>query len=231
MKYGILLLTLVFFASLMQAQIGATAGYVSSYVPVWEQELQEMYGNQFRLFAGGERIGLNYWLPLKSKRIEFLPSVEYTTFGTSPNGINSVERVERFNASLIGAFINTRIYPFDFQGDCTCPTFSKGGDFFQKGLFVMVSPGVERFQTTYEVELTQEDVTEYSATEWKASLGGSVGLDIGISELVTLTPLVGVRYSANLNGDHLIQQEDIEASESGWWQLFGGIHIGLRFKK
>lgn len=231
MKNTFALITCMVLGLTLQAQIGITAGYTQASVPAWDQQVQQIYGADNQVFRDGTRIGINYWLPLKNIRIEFLPSIEFAAFGSSHPGGVAVEVGDReYRANLIGVFLNTRIYPFNMQGDCTCPTFSKGGDLLEKGLFIMLSPGVERFKTDYTI--IQEDGNQRMENkEWRPSIGGSVGLDIGLSELITLTPILGVKYSTAIDGDHLMDNETLGDDQTNWLQLFGGIHVGLRFKR
>jgi len=62
----------------------------------------------------------------------------------------------------LGAGLKTHIYLLDLMGDCDCPTFSKQGGFFKKGFFLNI------------------DV--------RGTIG--LGLDVGINDLLTITPFV-----------------------------------------
>ena len=114
---------------------------------------------------------LYYWFRLPKQRVEFQPSVYYAH--------DLGETVA--NTSEVGFQFKTNIYVFDLGTDCHCPTFGKQGPQLQKGFFVQLSPGVANGRY-----LGQDRRTV-------ATLGAGVGLDIGISNLVTITPLLAYR--------------------------------------
>jgi hypothetical protein len=133
----------------------------------------------------GVQASVEYNFRLKQKRIEFRPGLGYrfTWNGAQENGyFKSVD----FD-------FNTAVYPFDFAGDCHCPTFSKGGDLFKKGFFLELSPGVG-YQTFTRVKSDPDDPSRLPIQSknliWK--LGGSAGLDIGLSDPFTLTPMLSL---------------------------------------
>lgn len=144
----------------------------------------------------GIHASVEYNFRLKQKRIEFRPGLGYrfTWNGSSQDGyFRSVD----FD-------MNTAIYPFDFAGDCHCPTFSKSGDLFKKGFFLELNPGVG-YQLLSRLRSDPDDPARLPIrsknVEWK--LGGSVGLDIGLSDLFTLTPLLSATYLTSSKWDGL----------------------------
>ncbi|PHK99658.1 hypothetical protein CGL56_01000 [Neolewinella marina] len=126
-------------------------------------------------YEDGTEVALNYWFRLPKQRIEFQPTVYY--------GLNESEVDWR----TYGFQFKTNIYVFDLSTDCDCPTFGKQGPQLQKGFFLQLAPGVAR----HEVE-TADGLFRGAATT--ATLGGGLGLDIGLSNLLTLTPLASLRY-------------------------------------
>lgn len=140
--------------------------------------------DQVNISQDGVQASLEYGFRLKQKRLEFHPGIGYRT---------------SFNASDYDGYVygididlNTAIYPFDFGGDCDCPTFSKDGNFVKKGLFLEVSPGVS-FQTLKRHDAWPFDPQNPQPSSdqnviMKLSFGG--GIDIGISESITITPLI-----------------------------------------
>ena len=120
-----------------------------------------------------------YWFRLPKQRIEFQPTVYYAYDFAN----------DAFDANELGLQFKTNIYVFDLGTDCHCPTFGKQGPQLQKGLFVQLSPGVAsgHFQGTDRKTV--------------ATIGAGLGLDIGISNLVTLTPLISYRYTLSSIGN------------------------------
>ena len=130
-------------------------------------------------FKPGSEIGLNYWFRLPKQRVEFLPEL-YASF----SGIG--DDVVYLNE--YGAGLSVNVYPFDFLGDCDCPTFGKQGPQLQKGFFLQLSGGYAFYRQGSQRFSTAGDRGS------SATLGAGLGLDIGLSNLVTLTPQAGVRY-------------------------------------
>lgn len=135
----------------------------------------------------GLQASVEYNFRLKQKRIEFRPGLGYrfTLNGNKSEG----------NISSIDFDMNTAVYPFDYAGDCHCPTFSKGGKLFKKGFFFEFNPGVG-YQLLSRLKSDPDDPSRLPIRsknlQWK--LGGSVGLDIGLSDKFTFTPLLSISY-------------------------------------
>lgn len=137
----------------------------------------------------GIQASLEYGFRLKQNRVEFRPGLGYRFTLPKPN----------FEGTMYSFDLdfNTAIYPFDFAGDCDCPTWSKEGTLIKKGFFIEVSPGIayQTLQRNYilsdyiPIELEPTDISS-SNLLWK--LGAGVGLDIGISEQITITPMLTV---------------------------------------
>ena len=94
----------------------------------------------------------------------------------------------------------------------------------------MLLPGMESTQTKVSRK-TGEEVNSATNSELKASIGGGIGFDIGVSDFITLTPMINARYTPQVDGDHLMTDKVIGDDFSDVFQFFGGINIGLRFKK
>lgn len=129
----------------------------------------------------GIHAGVEYHFRLKSNRVEFHPELGYRRSFTNANfpGITSA----------IDFDFNTSIYPFDFEGDCNCPTFSKQGTLIKKGFFFEIQPGVSQ-QTVSIPPLEEEDIQHLIF-----KFGVAAGLDVGISDHFTVTPYIaGTRF-------------------------------------
>ncbi len=129
----------------------------------------------------GYDIGAHYWLRMKNHRIEFFPEVSIAQFrGTAPiNGRDLTLDMDRYGISL-----PVSVYPLDLKGDCDCPTFSKQSQWLKKGLFLQVVPAF------YQVHASFSD--QMASKTWNSQVGlaAGVGIDIGLSDLITITPLI-----------------------------------------
>lgn len=155
------------------AQFGV-AGYYNNNQATTDFQGSRLAGD----FNDGVEVALNYWFRLPKKRVEFLPTVYYSDAGGA------------IDYSEIGLQFKTNLYFFDFATDCDCPTFGKQGPQLQKGLFLQLSPGVayHRYSGAIDGQFT-------SRNNLSPSLAGAIGLDVGLSSLITLTPIAGIRYS------------------------------------
>jgi hypothetical protein len=95
--------------------------------------------------------------------------------------------------SEAGFQFKVNVYPFDFGGDCDCPTFGKQGPQLQKGFFIQLSPG-------YALYMPEDIISEFG-NKSGFTMGGGVGLDIGLSNLVTITPVAALRYGFSSYAD------------------------------
>ncbi|MDX1938948.1 MAG: hypothetical protein SFU99_00260 [Saprospiraceae bacterium] len=211
---GLLLLSQSIFA-----QFGISGSYRVHDAKDWkivypDQTSQEILGD-------GLSLGVDYWFRLKNYRVEFLPELNVIL----PQALTAQDGSE-LDIKFYSLFFNINFYLFDFMGDCDCPTWSKQGNFAKKGFFVQLSSGITMLQNA----VTTEGV-ESSANDWALSLGAGIGFDIGITDLVTFTPMLGVRYFPKANWSSL---EEAKASwtfeqESPITQLYMGARLGFRF--
>ena len=170
-------------------------------------------------FESGGEIAVNYWFRLPKQRIEFLPTVR---FGTSKFGPSNITLHE------FGAEMKANIYTFDFLGDCDCPTFGKQGPQLQKGFFVQVSGGYSFYISTFTTELEVLEVANANVF----TLGGAIGLDVGLSNLVTLTPIVGARFGTSPYRDFFLTNvngTNVTPSTSKLTTLHAGLLVSFRF--
>lgn len=131
----------------------------------------------------GNELAVGYWFRLKNKRVEFLPSIYYAT--ASDGDLDLQE---------LGAEFNVNIYPFDFGGDCDCPTFGKQGPQLEKGFFIQLTPGYARYQL-------ESPVADFESGGG-FTFGAGVGMDIGVTNFLTISPIASVRSgTASFGGD------------------------------
>ncbi len=191
-----LLLSLVILSFCLSAngQFGASLKFNNNAFSDWDANWSESMGTTDALYNTGIEAGLDYWFRLKNQRIEFFPELTYATSTSSLNN-NIIESLEY---TQFGLNFNTHFYILDLQGDCDCPTWSKDGDFFSKGFFLVLSPGVNFNQ----FDLNRAGETEpanFNDSRWSYKIGLGAGLDIGINNLLTITPFAMYNYYPSMD--------------------------------
>ncbi len=154
----------------LRAQFGVSSFYNMNELRT--RDYPGMVRDQVLPYENSLEVAVHYWFRLPKKRIEFQPTVYFAK--------QLHDRL--FDANEFGIQFKTNVYVFDLGADCNCPTFGKQGPQLQKGLFIQLSPGVASHQFSGQDRSTLFTV------------GGGVGLDFGVSNLLTLTPIASVRY-------------------------------------
>lgn len=166
----------------------------------------------------GYNVGMNYWFRLKNQRVEFLPELSY---GNNEGDLGEGE----LSVQFLNFQLNTNIYLLDFNNDCNCPTFDKGGNFFTKGFFIQLAPGVSRISLETRLESQEPDLpSEDELTAFNFGVG--VGVDFGISKLITLTPLVRYHFYPEVESEIIASNIDQKTTIK---QLYMGLHMGIRW--
>lgn len=213
---------------LLSAQIGLNLRYALNQAENWRLENVLTGQATENLYNNGPNLGFDYWFRLKNKRVEFLPELGYSNYKTKlSSGTNLTWANVEFQ-------FNTNFYLFDFKNDCNCPTFSKQGSDFMKGFYLQLSPGVAYFSQQINSEMEKIKSTAFT---W--SVGAGVGLDIGISDLFTLSPNITARYYApsdwqglsTSNVDGGIKETEVIDETSSLLRIMPGLRIGFRFTK
>ncbi len=224
----LLLIALLAFVFQLNAQLGLTGSARFNDAPDWNYPASIAEG--MNPLGNGWAMGIDYWIPLGQTRIDLLPELN---FGRSEQTLDVIGDPHEFTQNAFSLFLNTNFYLLDLEGDCDCPTFFKSGDFFQKGFFLQVSPGVSCFQhTTQTRESAAVDIEEDT---FAFSIGVGAGLDIGLSDFVTLTPMAGFRYYfpsewAGLDDLFITAEPDpLFETESAIQQFWAGLRLGIRF--
>lgn len=123
--------------------------------------------------VNNRELALHYWFRLPKQRVEFQPTIYYGTTGSGDSEL-----------AQYGFQFKTNFYVFDFATDCDCPTFGKQGPQLEKGFFLQLAPGVAYHDLSIG---SGSNATTFS-------LAGGLGLDFGVSNLLTLTPLLSIRH-------------------------------------
>ena len=206
----------------VQAQYGIRVKYDRNSFQDVNSDLESFFEAE-DFYQTGFEVGLDYWFRLKTRRVEFMPEVYFAHSSTDLNQdiFNSA------NLTRVGFNFNAHVYPLDFEEDCDCPTFSKEGPGIQKGFFFHLSPGIAYDLHTMKTDIG--DVNESSLLNFK--IGGGVGIDIGLTDLLTITPIY--TYNIFFGGDWELNTfpENIDglvSTNSNSVQHQFGLRIGLR---
>ncbi len=214
-KYLILCFGLMI-SHIANAQFGARAKYNINSYPAWEELISE-------LDVPNIEVGVDYWFKLKNHRVEFMPEVYYGLKSTSeyltPTG------QELFSKhGYLGFQLNTHIYIMDLVGDCDCPTFSKQGPSIKKGFFVNIAPGI--VYNNYERKSETQNVPNHKTDKFNARIGLGIGYDIGINDLITITPIA--TYLVSPSNDSAYTTPGNTPILSSWNSIQFGLRVGFR---
>lgn len=205
-------------ANLLLAQFGVNAGFKTNGKNDWEK-----YTADGEFLKRGYKIGVDYWFRLKEYRIEFLPELSFSRFSSDHLTSSGGEQITA-NSTIYSFNFNTNLYFLDLEGDCNCPTFGKDADLISKGFFLQASPGIHYFSNNFDPTNEANDLV--------FSIGVGTGLDIGVSNLLTITPMASYHYFFKADWEGLSTITDTEpvgANEtSNLQQLFIGLRLGIR---
>ncbi len=238
MKNLLLSLSICFFSWSLSAQIGLSGNFSTIGTSGWE-DVKE--GENVLAYNSGFTYALDYWFRLKDFRVEFLPELSYGRFDNLPNGNTLVPLTLNSDLDIYAFSFNTHIYIFDLEGDCDCPTWGKEGGVFKKGFYLMAGPGISRTVQNDLVAPTQVFTTEIfpsevstNATRLTASVG--VGLDIGITKSITLTPFGRFKWHSSATWDGIaslavrnLNEDDYPDFDSSITQLQAGLRLSYRW--
>jgi hypothetical protein len=187
------------FLPFTNAQFGLRAKYNNQSFSAWDNSIFNSNSNDNQIFNLGYEVGLDYWFRLKKRRVEFMPEIAYSTSRSSLNGLYNVD-----NITLTGYYFNfnTHIYALDMEGDCDCPTFSKQGPSINKGLFFHFTPGIGYLTSnTNPLNNATLQNDEVKSIVFRAGIG--LGLDIGINDLITITPIVSYYFHSGVPWENI----------------------------
>ena len=222
----------------LQAQIGISASFLNQDVPEWELIAIEEYGNEAenKFLNSGFEVGFDYWFRFKNFRVEFFPTVSYsnvTSKFVNPH-IDLSTAEGKYAQNNFGLHLKTNVYPLDFEGDCDCPTWKKDGNVIKKGWFIQLIGGAKAMNNSYQFSGFSES---QKAIVWEAGIG--TGLDIGISEFLTVTPYVN--YILTFNSEWMDLEklasvavdfptnDDLNVNPTDMNRLVFGVRLGFRF--
>lgn len=180
----LLIAFVLLFSYSSKAQFGAGLSYDLERAPQWD--LLDMGSDSIDRSEQFASFSVYYWFRLKNRRIEFLPEIAYR------RNFGSIEPDRLLGQThSIDINFNSDFYVFDLASDCNCPTFSKDGDILKRGFFVEVSPGLSFRQ--YEIKPSESNENPEATdriTDVLAKVAVGIGLDIGVNDLLTITPTI-----------------------------------------
>jgi hypothetical protein len=222
----LIILILAFIYPSIHAQIGIRANYGRSNFSEFEEQAFKFQPNKNNGFLNASAsFGIDYWFRLKKRRIEFLPEIAYTSYGKS-----EVSSTMVYNAMSFDFYFNTQIYLLDLEEDCNCPTFSKQGNTIKKGFFFHIAPMVKYF--TFDGRNEMATFNNNKAVTF--GIRGGFGLDLGINDFITITPMIAYERSsmANWKNMSLINEDGTPRDiSSNYSKISGEVRLGLRFNQ
>lgn len=226
----IIFFALVFIGQSVYGQIGIRTKYLKNGIDDNQTNFISKVGSIDDALSTGYGLGIDFWIRLKTKRVEFLPELginySQTSFETEITQYSLDYNYLYFN-------LNTRIYPMDFEGDCDCPTFSNQSTLIKKGFYFELSPGVGYYTTHYDSSLPtvsnpEGETNTATLDAFSYKIGVAVGLDIGLSNLLTINPYAMYNY-------HFGREYDIPVGklstliDSNSGNIMSQLELGLRF--
>jgi len=176
----------------------------------------------------GLSLGLDYTFRLANNRIEFFPEINYVGLETHNIVLDRGGIQRTMNDQAFNFYFNTNFYIFDFEGDCDCPVFSKDGNFLKKGFFLQLSPGASYHFFNYTEEAGTPSDRTLERNSFSYSLGGGVGVDIGISEFITITPYFRARYHFPIELEDYPYSLLERQEEFAMYQINAGLRLGVQ---
>ena len=226
----IIFFALVFIGQSVYGQIGIRTKYLKNGIDDDQTNFISKVGSIDDALSTGYGLGIDFWIRLKTKRVEFLPELginySQTSFETEITQYSLDYNYLYFN-------LNTRIYPMDFEGDCDCPTFSNQSTLIKKGFYFELSPGVGYYTSHYDSSLPtvsnpEGETNTATVDAFSYKIGVAVGLDIGLSNLLTINPYAMYNY-------HFGREYDIPVGklstliDSNSGNIMSQLELGLRF--
>lgn len=206
----------------LHAQIGIYTDYLSqAQTSDWTNANPN---NTIDFIGSGIEAGVNYQIKFRDIRIELRPGLAYSQQQQdfSLAGIATSTKV-----SAIQAEVGARIYPLDLEGDCDCPTWRKEGPTLEKGLYFELASGMSR----YDFEVEQKDLSTYNSNSLAWFITGGIGFDIGINDLLTITPQASLRYYPGVEWETLNKIDALTTTplDSELIQYSFGIQLGFNY--
>lgn len=222
MKLFTFVITLMFFITAANAQLDFVLQYERPKYPDWEQMVNETYPDSDRFLEHAYYAGAAYRLYPFSVRLGFIPElgIHYGNYERSHD-------VSPANYSIfqVSFALPIQFFPMDLYGDCNCPTFGRQNDFLKKALFLKFVPGVSYQQMDYSY------IDEETAQNLSYSLGAGLGLNIALSNVITLAPEVAYHrlFSMEWDGFSAFHEQPGSSDKSLGSRITAGLRFSLYF--
>lgn len=212
----------------VKGQTGVTYRYQWVEQGTWAEILEPFYTEPaetktFTFLDEGHSIRLHYGFRLPSIRIELLPSVGYETSKKTFDSKTGTVLSDRFSLQAFSLSLDVLVFPFDLAGDCDCPVFSKSDPLFKKGFFVQAGVSWSHFQ----FDQWQSETQIQSTTAAPGYFVGC-GLDLGVSERLTISPHVGKMVYPGLMWNNLEPPTGSGGERGNTRGDFSTLQAGLR---
>lgn len=196
-------------------------------VNTWPQNRIAEANSSNKLFPTLVGVGIDYWFRLRQYRLEFLPAIHAQY--AHENVILNNEKVGKLNWTVFEFVPVLQFYPFDFKNDCMCPTFSKQGQFFKKGFFINVAPGIALSNLTNS---SQHDANQQplKASQWVPFIRAGLGIDLGVSDLLTFSPSINYQFAHTLDWSAIFSSTSSNEINI-YTGLFFNARLGWRFDR
>lgn len=204
-------------SSIAKGQFGMRTSYDINSAREWNSFFSTIDGPNTKVFNHSFSFTLDYWLRLPNKRIEFYPNISFRQAKS-----NLVQNDVDLSLRQFGLGLLTHFYILDLIGDCDCPTFSKQGNAIKKGFFLIAGTGIDYSQKAIN--------QNYSDGNLDLKITAGLGFDLGINDLLTITPFIQYQYYPDISWHEMAIQfgQDINNVNSpfGLFQL--GVRLGFR---
>lgn len=216
-----ILATCLFLIGLISySQYGVNIRYFSNDFKGWSDVATENSGGP--IWNNNIEYAVDYWFRPEEIRTEYYVEGTFSSANTTQS---TVTQCCEYDLNSVGVAIRSHVYVFDFQGDCDCPTFKKEGGFLKKGFFLQYGAGAALWLKSIDVGANHNNVA--------IDLNAGAGFDIGISDLLTITPYTSYHYLPNVNYDGFAESQPFPvgsdvADNTSVTRLRFGIRVGFR---
>lgn len=207
-------------------QFGMRSSYNLNNASEWNDYFSVVDINGKKVFDRSLSYSLDYWIRLPQKRVEFYPFISYHTASSSLS-----TRPVDLSFRQVGFGINSHIYFLDFIGDCDCPTFSKQGGLFKKGLFLLAGIGADYSQKQIDDKALINNNVSYEDGNLDFKIAIGIGFDIGVNDFLTVSPILQYQYYPDISWHELPTRLGLTGENninSALGQLQLGVRLGIR---